>query len=169
MTKPDAPIVLNVPKAWFLYKPGQKDPFKVTMIPQEMVFYRDKGGYTVKELTDSQNLITSGMIAIAAAATTSNLQQSVKGIADMLVVVYPRATTANPGDTVLFDNALMPLSAHDDMVMDSVGIQPGSVYTVVSVQINTPGQTLDKDLILEGVSVPVKAALFQQLKNKHAH
>lgn len=108
----------QLPKFASLCMPGKTEPFEVTMNKQTMQFYLDQGA-RVSPLVDAAEARNA---IIAARAMMSIYQQC-----------FARAASSKPGDKVMFDNGLIPLTPAEEHALMNVGIVIGGVYTVTAI------------------------------------
>lgn len=110
---------VKLPRFAALFKnSSDKEPQKVTNNQTTMKFWIDQG-FTLRALVDAQDAVNA---IVAARAMHSIYYQC-----------FARGNSAKPGDRVMFDNGLFPLTPAEEHALLNVGISIGSTYIVSAV------------------------------------
>lgn len=132
-----------VPECWAIFRPNNKGFMMVTSKKQEVDFYGSNGFPIVQmvPLPLVQMMLNRNMGAFS--------------------IVYPRAVVAAPGQTVIFDNSLIPLDEETEASLRGTGLFLGGKYVVDRViRDESRGVLLD----VFGVEGEIDACLFSILQ-----
>lgn len=112
-------VETEYPKYAALVKPDSTEAFEVTMNKQKMAFYHGAGCSVIP------------LVEASLALKAHNAFQSMRSV---YLQCFARGLSAVPGDKVMFDNAMHPLTPAEEHILQNIGMLLGGIYTVVSVR-----------------------------------